>query len=158
MTQAEGISLAEGGLADLDAVMAVMEASFDPTFGEAWTHAQCAGLLPMSGVWLSIARGGGDTVGFALARIVMQEAELLLLAVRRDIRRRGIGGLLVGRFSHDAAERGAERLHLEVRDGNHAVKLYVAAGFTEVGRRKNYYLGKDGQVYDALTYARSIAA
>jgi len=157
MTPIERISVAEGGLADLDAVMAVMDASFDPAFGEAWTRPQCAGLLPMSGVWLSIARDREDAIGFALARIVMHEAELLLLAVRRDIWRRGIGGLLIGRFSHVAAERGAERLHLEVRDGNHAVKLYLSAGFTEVGRRKNYYFGKDGQVYDALTYARGPA-
>ena len=65
-----------------DAVMAVMDDSFDPRFGEAWTASQCAGLLPMPGVWLTLAREDDAVVGFALARVVADEAELLLLAVR----------------------------------------------------------------------------
>jgi ribosomal-protein-alanine N-acetyltransferase len=53
-----------------------------------------------------------------------------------------------------ATTRGADRLHLEVRDGNPAIKLYSRSGFSEVGRRKNYYTGRDGQIYDALTLTR----
>jgi ribosomal-protein-alanine N-acetyltransferase len=139
---------------DLDAVMGVMEDSFDPVYGEGWTAPQCAGLVPMPGVWLTLARQGREVVGFTLARAMAGEAELLLLAVKRSCQRRGIGHRLLESFTAAAARRGAERLHLEVRDGNHAVKLYSRAGFLEVGRRKNYYNGRDGQVYDALTFAR----
>lgn len=149
------VEISEGGLFDLDAVMAVMRDSFDPAFGEAWTAPQCAGLLPMPGVWLSIARRGGDVVGFALARIILAEAELLLLAVRRESQRTGVGGRLLDRFIDIATRRGAEQLHLEVREGNHAVTLYTGAGFEEIGRRKNYYNGRDGKLYDALTLARN---
>ncbi len=152
------IQLREGGTADLDAMMRVMEDSFDPAYGEAWTAPQCAGLLPMPGVWLTLARDGADIVGFALGRAVLREAELLLLAVRRDSQRKGVGLLLLRRFAAVANARGAERLHLEVRDGNHALRLYTAAGFAEVGRRRNYYTGSDGQIYDALTLAKSTAA
>ena len=148
------IPVTEGGILDLDAVMGVMDESFDPSYGEAWTAPQCAGLIPMPGVWLSLARDGNEVVGFSLARVVSDEAELLLLAVRKGGQRRGIGRLLLDRFISIAASRGAERLHLEVRDGNHAVKLYSRSGFVEVGRRKHYYSGRDGQVYDALTLAR----
>jgi ribosomal-protein-alanine N-acetyltransferase len=149
------ISLVEGGLFDLDPVMAVMRDSFDPAFGEAWTAPQCAGLLPMPGVWLSLARIGGEVVGFALARIVLREAELLLLAVRRGSQGQGVGRKLLDHFVVLAARKGAEQLHLEVRDGNHAVGLYTGAGFGEIGRRKNYYKGADGKLYDALTLARA---
>ena len=152
------IQLREGGTADLDAMMRVMEDSFDPAYGEAWTAPQCAGLLPMPGVWLTLARDGADIVGFALGRAVLREAELLLLAVRRDFQRKGVGLLLLRRFVAVANARGAERLHLEVRDGNHALRLYTAAGFAEVGRRRNYYTGSDGQIYDALTLAKSTSA
>jgi ribosomal-protein-alanine N-acetyltransferase len=152
---ASEIAVAEGGLFDLEPVMAVMRDSFDPAFGEAWTAPQCAGLLPMPGVWLSLARRGGEVVGFALARVVLREAELLLLAVRRESQGRGVGRTLLERFVEMAARRGAEQLHLEVREGNHAVTLYTRAGFAEVGRRKNYYKGADGKLYDALTLARS---
>jgi ribosomal-protein-alanine N-acetyltransferase len=149
------LSVAEGGILELDAVMTVMEDSFDPAFGEGWTAAQCAGLLPLPGVWLSIAREGDRVIGFALGRVVLNEAELLLLAVRREGQRRGIGRLLLDRFSLVAASRGADKLHLEVRDGNPAAHLYRRAGFTELGRRRNYYTGRDGQIYDALTLSRS---
>jgi ribosomal-protein-alanine N-acetyltransferase len=144
----------EGGLADLADVMAVMDESFDPSFGEAWTAAQCAGLMPMPGVWLSLARDGRETIGFALSRIVADEAELLLLAVRRGAQGRGVGRALLERFETLARRRGALRLHLEVRDGNHAVKLYETAGFGLVGRRPHYYCGPDGRNYDALTFAK----
>lgn len=148
------IAIAEGGAADLAAVMQVMEDSFDPAFGEAWTTPQCAGLLPMTGVWLSLAREGERVVGFALARVVGGEAELLLLAVGRSSQRRGVGQMLLDRFSAIAASKGAEQLHLEVREGNHAVSLYRRNGYREVGRRRNYYSGRDGQLFDALTLAK----
>jgi len=150
-----GIALAEGSIFDLDAVMRVMEDSFDPAFGEAWTGPQCAGLLPMPGVWLSLARERDDVIGFALGRIVVREAELLLLAVKRAGQGRGVGQMLLDRFDALAKSRGADQLHLEVREGNHAIRLYKRAGFTQVGRRKHYYSGRDGQLYDALTLAKS---
>ncbi len=148
------IGIAEGGPADLAAVMRVMEDSFDPAFGEAWTAPQCAGLLPMSGVWLSLAREQEAVVGFALARVVGDEAELLLLAVDRSSQRKGVGQMLLDRFATVAASKGAEQLHLEVREGNHAVSLYRRNGYREVGRRRNYYSGRDGQLFDALTLAK----
>jgi ribosomal-protein-alanine N-acetyltransferase len=150
------IVVSEGGLADLDSVMDVMNDSFDPAYGEAWTAPQCAGLLPMAGVWLSLAKEGGTVLGFALGRVVAQEAELLLLAVKRDGQCRGVGRLLLRRFEEIAVFRNARRLHLEVRDGNHAVKLYSKAGFSEIGRRPRYYQGKGGEVYDALTLAKNV--
>jgi [ribosomal protein S18]-alanine N-acetyltransferase len=149
------LRLEEGSLGDIEAVMAVMEDSFDPIFGEAWTAPQCAGLMPMPGVWLVLCRDGDQAIGFSLSRTVAREAELLLLAVRHSHRRRGSGHLLLDRFRQDARLRGAERVHLEVRDGNPAVNLYLQAGFTIVGRRQSYYSGRDGQLYDALTLARS---
>jgi ribosomal-protein-alanine N-acetyltransferase len=152
------ITLYEGGLADLEAVMQVMDESFDPRFGEAWTAAQCAGLLPMPGVWLSLARDETGVAGFALARAIADEAELLLLAVRATAQRRGIGAMLLERFSTLARARGAGRLHLEVREGNHAVNLYSRAGFTLAGRRRNYYSGPGGRTYDALTLAKNATA
>ena len=155
---APAIALGPGGIADLDAVMTVMEDSFDPRFGEAWTASQCAGLLPMPGVWLILAREGDAAIGFALGRAVAGEAELLLLAVRREAQGRGIGKLLLDRFTEEASERGAMRLHLEVREGNHALSLYERADFTLIGRRRNYYSGRAGQTYDALTLAKNASA
>jgi ribosomal-protein-alanine N-acetyltransferase len=148
------VILNPGSHADLHDVMAVMDDSFDARFGEAWTMAQCAGLLPMPGVWLTLAREDEQVLGFALARLVADEAELLLLAVKAAGQRRGIGRILLEHFEDQALARGAARLHLEVREGNHALSLYEKAGFELVGRRRDYYGGQNGDRYDALTLAK----
>jgi ribosomal-protein-alanine N-acetyltransferase len=150
----EVVSIEEGGLEDLDSVMLVMRDSFDPAFGEAWTAPQCAGLLPMPGVWLSLAREGEQVIGFSLSRAVLAEAELLLLAVARPHQGKGVGAMLMERFATISQRKGAEQLHLEVRDGNPALALYQRSGFVEVGRRRNYYGGNDGRLFDALTLSR----
>lgn len=150
------LTIERAGGDELDEVMQIMTAAFDRSFGEAWTRAQCAGILPMAGVSLMLARQGGEAVGFSLARRTLDEAELLLIAVRPDHGGKGIGGHLVRRFIADQREAGAHNLHLEVRDGNPAVELYRNQGFTIAGRRSNYYRGTDGGRFDALTMVLSV--
>lgn len=150
------VQLEPGNAAHVDELVAVMDESFDPEFGEAWTAAQCAGLLPMRGVWLTLARREGRTLGFTLGRIIIDEAELLLLAVRRSAQRQGIGATLLQSFERTAAVRGASKVHLEVREGNPAASLYAAADFHEVGRRRDYYSGKQGHMYNAITLAKKV--
>lgn len=147
-----------GDARDLDQVIDVMQAAFDPSFGEAWTRSQCGGILPLSGVALYVARSpdGGEMIGFSLQRVIADEAELLLLAVAPSWRGRGIGRALLGQFVDDARDRGAHRLHLEVRDGNPAVQMYRLAGFDLAGRRSKYYHGAGNQQFDALTFVRTI--
>jgi ribosomal-protein-alanine N-acetyltransferase len=145
------IRLRPGGADDLDDVMRIMNAAFPSTFGEAWTRSQCAGILPMAGVSLVIAEDSRGAAGFTLARIIADEAELLLIAVDPTRQRRGVGQSLVDQFIAAARAGGARRLHLEVRDGNPAVELYRTAGFIPAGRRRNYYCGPDGERHDAIT-------
>jgi ribosomal-protein-alanine N-acetyltransferase len=155
--EATGMRLALGESADLDAVMDVMAAAFDPRFGEGWTRSQCAGILPLSGVVLMLAHDeGGGIHGFSLMRTVADEAELLLLAVAPKAQRRGVGTSLLDHFIGHGRRNGARRLHLEVRDGNPAVAMYQAFGFKAEGRRRKYYSGQDGSQHDALTMARQL--
>jgi ribosomal-protein-alanine N-acetyltransferase len=151
------INIQAGGADDLDSVMQVMEAAFGTAYGEAWTRSQCAGILPMAGVALMVARDAesGDTLGFSLFRNVADDAELLLLAVRPDRHREGIGTLLLDDFLDCARRKGAVRVHLEVRDGNPAVDMYRASGFAPIGRRRNYYHGPNGRRFDAITLGRN---
>jgi len=146
------VRLRRGGVDDLDEVMRIMTSAFQPCFGEAWTRSQCAGILPMHGVSLTLAEQGGQAAGFSLVRAVADEAELLLLAVDPAEQRRGIGQALLDDFIAGALAAGGHRLHLEVRDGNPAVELYRASGFAPVGRRRNYYHGPDGESHDAVTF------
>lgn len=158
MTATEAaVRVEAGGIADLSDVMIAMRDAFDPEFGEAWTEAQCAGILGMPGSRLVIARRELEPAGFAMSRTIAGETELLLLAVRVGFRRSGIGRSLLERAIVDARDEGAQTMHLEVRDGNGAVLLYQGAGFQQVGRRRHYYRGVNGKVFDALTFRLKLA-
>lgn len=146
-----------GGMADLPDVMVAMADAFDPEYGEAWTEAQCAGILGLPGAWLLIARAQSDPAGFALLRTVADEAELLLIAVRNRYRRQGVARALLDQATANACANGVETMHLEVRACNPAIALYRGAGFVQVGTRRGYYRGRSGKVFDALTFKRHLA-
>jgi [ribosomal protein S18]-alanine N-acetyltransferase len=152
------VRLRRGDSRDLDHVMEVMDAAFGSRFGEAWTRSQCAGILPMAGVSLIVARDldTGSVIGFSLSRTVTDEAELLLLAVQPNRHRHGIGTMLLDEFMDRARANGVTRVHLEVRDGNPAIDMYSASGFVPVGRRRNYYHAAGGSRFDAITLAQNV--
>lgn len=154
-TVEQQVRIAAGSSQDIDAVMRVMDAAFGERFGEAWTRSQLGGILPMAGVSLILARepDNGDTIGFSLFRTVVDESELLLIAVFPSCQRHGVGRMLLDDFLERARNGGVARVHLEVRDGNSAVGLYSDAGFSPVGRRRNYYHASDGRRFDAVTLA-----
>lgn len=157
-TIAEEVRIEPGGAGQLDSVMRVMEAAFGDAFGEAWTRSQLSGILPMTGVSLTLAldRASNDVLGFSLVRTVADESELLLVAVLPAVQRRGVGYALLDHFLRCAREGGITRVHLEVRDGNPAIAMYRNAGFSPVGRRRNYYHSRGGKRYDAITLASSL--
>jgi len=154
-TVEQDLRIEGGSSSDIDSVMLVMDSAFGRRFGEAWTRSQLAGILPMGGVSLMLAREAhdGGAIGFSLFRTVADESELLLLGVLDSYRRRGIGRQLLRDFLERARNEGVARAHLEVRDGNPAVEMYRNAGFSPVGRRRNYYHAPDGKRFDAITLA-----
>ncbi|EQB33093.1 GNAT family N-acetyltransferase [Sphingobium ummariense] len=142
----------EGERNALADAMQVMARAFDPVFGEAWTLPQVAGVMIMPGTWLTIARLDAAPLGFTLVRSVLDECELLLLAVDPLWRGRGIGHALVSDSLRTARRRGITSMNLEVRASNNAIKLYEKLGFEYVHRRPGYYRGNDGQLHDALSF------
>ncbi len=156
MSDLRAIEPVVGGPGDIDAVDAVMQAAFDPRYGEAWTRAQCLGMLSLPGVWLLLARTGDATTGFALTRAIAGDAELLLLAVRPDARGQGIGRALLRAAIEGARSRGAQQICLEMRADNAATHLYRSEAFVKRGERRQYYTGPGGERHDAHTYVRPL--
>lgn len=148
------IEIVRGTPADLRAVNALMTEAFDPRFGEAWTPSQCLGMLALPGVWFTLARIDAEPVGFALVRAVLDESELLLLAIHPRQRRKGIGRALLRSAIADAGARGATMMHLEVRANNDAVALYRNEGFRKIGERRGYYRGSGDKIFDAHTFSK----
>ncbi len=76
--------------------------------------------------------------------------------LRASSRAAELADCLLDQFLDNAREDGIGRVHLEVRDGNPAIAMYHAAGFSPVGRRRNYYHAANGKRYDAITLAREL--
>ena len=151
------VLLRGGDARDIGAIETLMAQAFDPRFGEAWNRGQTLGVMAMPGVRLTLAYMDDEPVGFAMTRTVMDEAELLLLAVVPAARRTGIATALLRAVEADGRDSGVRQLHLEVRAGNEAVRLYSQAGFAKVGERRNYYRGADMRAHDAHTYMKMLA-
>ena len=140
-------------LDDLDRIMAVMNAAFDPEFGEAWNRRQVEDALVIGNCHYGLAFGEEACAGFFLSRAGVDEEELLLLAVTPAERGRGHGAWLLERFLEGARARGAARALLEMRQGNPAEQLYLRRQFVRIGSRPNYYRGTNGTQINALTFA-----
>ena len=103
---------------------------------------------------------GEVLTGFAISRVVGDEAELLTIALDAEIRGRGIGISLLRKHGARARRAGAERLFLEVAEDNHpALALYRRIGFVPIGRRKGYYPGEGpaARRRDAVTMEWNLA-
>jgi ribosomal-protein-alanine N-acetyltransferase len=82
----------------------------------------------------------GRISGVVITRRVLDEAEILNLAVRRESRCRGEGKKLVGTLLNEYVGEGITRVFLEVRESNEgAIGFYEYLGFRTVGERKDYY-------------------
>ncbi len=148
------IDIIQGDAHDVASIMAVMEDAFDSEFGEAWNSAQCLSLLAMPGSKLLIARDGREVAGFAMTRWVLDEEELLMIGIAKSYQRKQVGGQLLGAVIEQAKTAGRNKLFLEVREGNTAEYFYQSSGFGKAGRRKDYYHGVQGKMYDAITMVR----
>jgi ribosomal-protein-alanine N-acetyltransferase len=151
----------------VDRIMAVMETAFDPAYGEAWNRRQVSDALTLanthalvvSASGMPIAHDGNDAptpAGFVLTRHVLDEEELLLIAVVPEARRRGVGSALIEELVNAARKRGTARIFLEMRRGNPAISLYHKFGFEPIGTRRHYYRMANGERVDAITFALSI--
>lgn len=146
-----------GSRSDLTQVMQVMGRAFDSAFGEAWTRSQVEGMLDMPGSWMTIAQCGQNIIAFSLMRSVLDEAELLLLAVDPAWQGQKVGRNLLMDNISAAIERNIRHIHLEVRSTNKAVNLYKSVGFSHRNTRKSYYRGEAGQLFDAHSFLMDLA-
>jgi [ribosomal protein S18]-alanine N-acetyltransferase len=141
----------------LPAIVAVVDRSFPADSSERWRPRDIAATLALSGSGALLVQDNADPIGFALWRSVLDETELLLLAVVPPWRRHGIGSRLLARLMDDLCAQDQTELFLEVRERNNPARaLYNRHGFVIIGRRARYYLGSGGVFEDALTMRRSL--
>ena len=116
------------------AAVAALEKQF---FSEPWDEASVRSELTNKlALWL-VAVEDGELAGYVGSQTVLQEADMMNIAVAEGFRRRGIARNLVEELIRQL---DAYQLTLEVRVSNApAIAMYESMGFQQVGLRKNYY-------------------
>ena len=90
-------------------------------------------------LWL-VWEEDGQVLGYVGSQTVLDETDMMNVAVSAQARRRGIAQALVEALVIQLKQRGSRCLSLEVRASNApAIALYEKLGFRQVGRRPNYY-------------------
>ncbi|BAO30045.1 ribosomal-protein-alanine acetyltransferase [Sulfuritalea hydrogenivorans sk43H] len=127
--------------ADLEAVAAA-EARIHPF---PWTRGNFAdSLVAGHGAWL--AQEDGRMTGYAVMMQVLDEAHLLNISILPELQRGGRGSALLNQLFDRARTHAATRMLLEVRPSNASgLGFYSHHGFTEIGRRRDYYQTHEGR-------------
>jgi len=109
-------------------------------FSDPWSEKSVGSELenPLS-LWL-VAEEEGAVWGYVGSQTVMGETDMMNVAVHPDYRNQGIATALIVGLVEELRRQGSHCLTLEVRASNEtAIRVYERLGFTELGRRKNYY-------------------
>lgn len=109
-------------------------------FNDPWSEKSIATELTSKlSCWL-VAMEGETLVGYVGSQSVLGESDMMNIAVHPEHRCKGIAEALVTSLVTELTARGNHSLMLEVRPSNTpAITLYEKLGFTQVGRRPNYY-------------------
>jgi [ribosomal protein S18]-alanine N-acetyltransferase len=145
--------LSEAGPRDAAAIATLHGRSFH----RGWSDGEIEGMLLDRAVVAHRATLGGSLIGFILSRVVVDEAEILSVAVSTVRRGKGLARRLLDLHMRRLAGIGARAIFLEVGEDNVAARrLYERAGFREVGRRDAYYPGTAGKPTRALVLRRDL--
>ena len=109
-------------------------------FSDPWSEKSVASELNNSlSCWL-VAEENGVVTGYVGSQTVIDETDMMNVAVDPEFRRQGIAENLVMELIGALREKGSRCLTLEVRASNEpAITLYEKLGFSQVGRRPKYY-------------------
>ncbi|TDB35134.1 ribosomal-protein-alanine N-acetyltransferase [Stenotrophomonas sp. TEPEL] len=133
---------------DLNAVMAIEVRGYPYP----WTRGIFLDCLRAGYPGLAMERDG-LLIGYGVLSLAADEAHVLNICIDPLVQSRGLGRRLLRALVRLAADRGAQRVFLEVRPSNTpALALYHSEGFNEIGRRPRYYPAAQGRE-DALVMA-----
>ena len=109
-------------------------------FSDPWPEAAILPELTNAlSLWL-VAVSGDSVLGYVGSQTVMDESDMMNLAVAPACRRQGIARALITALMKALQKKESGSLTLEVRASNAgAIALYESMGFLAVGRRPNYY-------------------
>ena len=139
--------------ADIEAVLAIEnQVQLEP-----WTAGMFADSLEANYKAWILRHRSGLIMGYALQMFAPDVAHLLTIAVAPEWQQQGLGRLLLSWAEQQVLEAGLTAQMLEVRVSNEAARaLYAAKSYQQIGLRKGYYKGLNGQSEDALVLQKNL--
>ncbi len=134
---------------DLDGVMAIENASFS----DAWSRAGFEDSLEQPYALMLTAKYGENVAGYCCLYQMLDEGEIINVAVAPDCRGLGVGLRMLEHLLALGKDRGIIRFLLDVRVSNApAIRLYEKAGFAILAQQKNFYQSpvEDGWLMELL--------
>lgn len=122
--------------------------------GSPWTIKQIEETLGTDYTLVTYATIAHQVVGFIMASVTFDMADVFMVVVSADFKKRAIGTKLFDAFIGYCAEAEIHEIILEVRASNApAIALYERVGFQTIGLRKAYY---SSPIEDAIIMKRNI--
>jgi ribosomal-protein-alanine N-acetyltransferase len=142
--RAAGISIVKADIADAPAIYEL--ASHYSGATQVWAQKRINDLISDSqGHYVLVAKQLDSTVGYAVARFAWGKMHVWDIAVKEDMRRRGIGKKMMSQLIDHAKSKDLSEVYLEVRASNTpAVKMYQGLSFKIRFRMSGMYDGEDG--------------
>ena len=133
------------GISDFELIKNSLKSDFDDFWNENILKQE---LLNTDSIFLVVKDTISDEIlGFAGIEIVLDEAELMNIVIRKNKRGLGIGKSLMEKIINIAKENNIKILKLEVNEKNLiAINLYKSFGFKQTGIRAKYYNNHDSAI------------
>ena len=134
------LKLSKMSIEDLKSIKNVLSSEFD----NFWSYDVLEEELECDNSYVIVAKVDENTiVGFAGLKVILDEADIMNIVVKKDFRHNGIGSFLLENLINHSKDLNLKTITLEVNENNlSAIRLYDKFSFDKLGIRKNYYDGK----------------
>ena len=140
MIEINKIEISKMTLTDFEEIQNILTSEFD----DFWNSETLKKELQNSNSHYVVAKINNIIVGFAGIKTVLDEADIMNVVTKRNIRNSGIGSALFSAIIDYAKSNKVKKITLEVNENNlSAIHLYEKFGFIKIAERKKYYNGTD---------------
>lgn len=125
---------------DLNSIANILQSDFD----DFWNYNILSNELNSSNSIYLVAKINDEIIGFAGITLILDEAEINNIVIKKDFRKNGYSKILLQNLIDLSKKQNIKKINLEVNIENIiAINLYHSFNFKDVGLRKGYYKGKD---------------
>ena len=138
------LKLSKMSIEDLKSIKNILASDFD----NFWSYDVLEEELECDNSYVIVAKVDENTiVGFAGLKVILDEADIMNIVVKKDFRHNGIGSILLENLINHSKDLNLKSITLEVNENNlSAIRLYDKFSFDKLGIRKNYYDGKSDAI------------